>query len=482
MTRMGKITVGWRVALAITVSMLACGSASALTLKEAVAVAVESNPEIGQAIENREAIEFELRQAKGLYLPSVDLEASTGVRRLDNDTRRALDQDHEALYPNEADLTVSQTLYDSGARRAELNRQASRVDGASFRVLERSEFIGLAVVQDYLEYMLQASIVAEAKKNLGFHQSILSDIKQGIAGGALNDADRQQAEERLYAAKARMQEATEELEAAKIRFFKNVGKPLTNASRPGDVSAALPRSLDDAIGLARQNNPRVHMANSDIDSAASLVDAARAKYGPTITAEGVARGGYDIDGDNGDASDLQARVVLRWNLYRGGIDKANEQEQIRRTSEQRLALHQVLREIEEAVRTSWDRRFRQAELAKTLRQQAATNEKLVASYREQFKVGQRSLLDVLDAQNTRFNTATLADTSSYASLFAEYRLLAATGELLKTLNIQPAKQSAAYAREEFGAPATADTETYARTPSEQKNDLPFDILAPVRKK
>ncbi|TGT37123.1 TolC family protein, partial [Mesorhizobium sp. M8A.F.Ca.ET.167.01.1.1] len=100
-----------------------------------------------------------------------------------------------ALYPAETDLTISQTLYDSGARRAELNRQASRVDGASFRVLERSEFIGLAVVQDYLEYMLQASIVTEAKKNLAFHQSILGDIKQGIAGGALNDADRQQAEE-----------------------------------------------------------------------------------------------------------------------------------------------------------------------------------------------------------------------------------------------------------------------------------------------
>ncbi|TGV64618.1 channel protein TolC, partial [Mesorhizobium sp. M00.F.Ca.ET.158.01.1.1] len=88
---------------------------------------------------------------------------------------------------------------------------------------------------------------------------------------------------------------------------------------------------------------------------------------------------------------------------------------IRRASEQRLGLHQVLREIEEAVRTSWDRRFRQADLAKTLKLQAATNEKLVASYREQFKVGQRSLLDVLDAQNTRFNTATLADTASYAS-------------------------------------------------------------------
>ncbi|TIN59031.1 MAG: channel protein TolC, partial [Mesorhizobium sp.] len=91
----------------------------------------------------------------------------------------------------------------------------------------------------------------------------------------------------------------------------------------GSPPDSLPRSLDDAIGLARQNNPRVHMATSDIDAAASLVDAARAKYGPEVIAEGRARAGTDIDGDDGDTNDLQARLVLRWNLYRGGIDKAN---------------------------------------------------------------------------------------------------------------------------------------------------------------
>ena len=474
--------VARRLCVLLAATMLSGNGANAMSLQEAMAVAVESNPEIGQAIENREAIEFELRQAKGLYLPSVDLEASSGVRRLDNPSRRALSIEGDALYPSEAGVVVTQKLFDNGARRAELNRQASRVDGASFRVLERSEFIGLSVVQDYLEYVLQAQIVGDAKRNLGFHQSILGDIREGIQGGALTDADRQQAEERLYAAKARVQEATEELEAAKIRFFKTVGKPLVSPAKPGSVAKALPRSLDDAIGLARRNNPRVHMVNSDIDSAAALVDAARAKYGPEVVAEGRARIGNDIDGSADETNDLQARVVLRWNLYRGGIDKANEQEQIRRVSEQRLALHQVQREVDEAVRISWERRFRQADLSKTLRQQAVANDRLVVSYREQFKVGQRSLLDVLDAQNTRFNTETLANTAAFASLFAEYRLLAATGQLLKTMNIAPAKQATAYARSEFNVPATADTETYARTPSEQVNDMPFDLLAPVRKK
>lgn len=471
-----------RIGLLMAATMFACSGASALTLKEAIAVAVESNPEIGQAIQNREAIEFELRQAKGLYLPSIDLEGSAGVRRLDNSSRRGREKHEDSLYPAEASLVITQKLFDNGARRAEVDRQASRVDGASFRVLERSEFIGLSVVQDYLEYILQARTVVQAKNNLAFHQSMRAEIREGIQGGALTDADLQQAEERLYAATARLQAASEELETAKIRFFKTVGKPLVNPSKPASVAKALPRSLDDALGIARRNNPRVHMVSSDIDAAAALVDAARANYGPQIVAEGRARAGHDIDGDEGEANELQAKVVLRWNLYRGGIDQANEQEQVRRVSEQRLALNQAQREVDEAVRISWERRFRQAELAQTLYQQMLTNDKLVKSYREQFKVGQRSLLDVLDAQNTRFNTEVLYDTAAYASLFAEYRLLAATGQLLATMNVVPAKQADAYARAEFNVPATADTETYARMPSRQVNNLPFDLLAPVRQK
>ena len=470
-----------RLAVLLAATFLSPGISNALTLQDAIAVAVGSNPEIGQAIENREAIEFELRQAKGLFLPSVDLQASAGVGRLDTPARRALDVENRTLYPNEASVSVTQTLFDNGARRAELDRQASRVDGASFRVLERSEFIGLTVVQEYLEYMLQAQIVGEAKKNLAFHQSILGDIRATVDGGGLTEADVQQAQERLYGAEARLKEAAEELETAKIRFFKTVGKPLVNASRPGSVAKALPRSLDEAIGLARTSNPRVHMANSDIDAASANVDAARALYGPEILAEGRARTWESVEHHDGRSNDLQARVVLRWNLYRGGIDKANEQEQVRRLSEQRLVLHQVFREIEEAVRVSWDRRFRQADLANTLRLQAATSDQIVKSYRAQFQVGQRSLLDVLDAQNTRFNTAALADTAAYASLFAEYRLLAATGQLLRTMNVAAPKQGAAYARGEFNVPPTPATDTQAREPSQQYNNLPLDILAPLRK-
>ena len=110
-------------------------NANALTLKEAMAVTLESNPEIGQANENREATEFELRQARGLYLPSIDLESGVGIERLDSASRRLGGLDDDPLYPADVGLSVTQKLFDGGARRAELERQAARVDSASFRVL-----------------------------------------------------------------------------------------------------------------------------------------------------------------------------------------------------------------------------------------------------------------------------------------------------------------------------------------------------------
>jgi outer membrane protein, adhesin transport system len=477
-SRMLRVTVS-------TAAFVALWSASpsyAQSLRDAINTALHHNPEIGQAIENREAIEFELRQARGLYLPSVDLEGSVGVRRLDNPSRRVLNLDDDTLDPSEASVVITQKVLDFGARRAEVDRQASRVDGASFRVLERSQVIALTVVQDYLEYILQAKIVADTNANVAFHQGILGEIREGVEGGALTDADRQQAEERLLAAQARHTEAVGELEEAKIRFYKTVGVPLTNPTMPKSVVASLPRSLDSAIGLGRENSPRVKAALADVDTAASDVRAAKARYYPELFAEGRARTGWDVDGTEDRTNDLEARLVLRWNLYRGGIDRANEQEKIRRASEQRLVLHQVHREIEEVVRTSWERRFRQAELAKELRAQSAVNDSLVVSYREQFKVGQRSLLDVLDAQNTRFNTKILADTAAFASLFAEYRILATTGELVGVMGLAAPEQADAYARGEFEVPSAPEADDYARTPSHQENNIPLDLLAPIRKK
>lgn len=460
-------------------ALLAFSPANAISLTEAVVIGCESNPEIGQAIQNREAIQFELRQAAGLFLPRVDLEAGVGARRLDNETRRARLIEDDPLYPADVGITVRQTLFDGWERRAELERQASRVDGASFRVLERSEFIALQIAREYFEIVLQHRVIAASQENVAFHQRILADIQEGVSAGSLTEADRQQAEERLFAARAQLRQAEEDLASARIRFNALVGVPIGDPAEPPGVSARLPQSLDSAVGVARQNNPRIKIGYADLDAAEALVKKARSAFYPRVSIEGRALAGHDIDGVEDRTTDLEARLVLTWNIYSGGIRPADEQEQIRRASEERLRIHQIYREVEEAVRISWERKHRQAELAQLYASQSRANEQLVGSYREQFLVGQRSLLDVLDAQNTRFNTAVLRDTAAYASRFADYRLLAATGTLLSSLNVKnpyqcAPQQATAETRAAVGVPPTPPAETHRRTkPAE---GAPLDLL------
>jgi hypothetical protein len=99
------------------------------------------------------------------------------------------------------------------------------------------------------------------------------------------------------------------------------------------------------------------------------------------------------------------------------------------------------------------RMHRQGELASVYLEQLTASRNLVEAYQEQFNVGDRSLLDVLDAQNTRYNLQVLHETAQYSARFAEYRLLAASGHLLSYLGVRAPTGSTAYARETFDVPS-----------------------------
>jgi adhesin transport system outer membrane protein len=381
----------------------AIAQSAPISLQEAVTVAVNSNPEVAQAQYNKEAIQMERKQAQGLYAPRVDIEASAGVRWLDNTTRRSLGIDDDALYPLEAQVRGEWIVADFGRRRGELLRQAARVDGASLRVVERSEFIALQVSRQYLDVLLQQRVVAASADNVAFHQALVNDLGSGVAQGSISIADQQQAEERLQAAKVRQTEAEEKLEDAKIVLRRLTGLDISAVQMPDTLAAAMPGSVDEAIGLSRTNNPRVREAAADVDAAHGLADSAKGDLYPRLGVDVTGRVGEDIDGFRGATNDVQGRVFLRWNIFDGGINRAKYQEMVRRASESRYKLYTITREAEEDVRSAYNSLRTQGRLVTDLDRQSRVTDDLLISYRSQFNVGRRSLLDVLDAQNTRYN-------------------------------------------------------------------------------
>jgi adhesin transport system outer membrane protein len=453
-------------------AVLLCASpAFGVELRDAVQSALNTNPEIRQAVANRIATQEERVQGQGLYYPRISVEGSAGVRSLHNPTRRRIGLADNTLWPIEGDLIVDQLVYDSGGREAEIRRQASRTDAAAARVEERSEFVALNVSRTYIDYLLQQRLVAIAQDNVTFHERLAGDLREGVSKGSISIADQQQAEERLQSARARVTEAREDLEAAGIAFQTLTGMPVDAVSLPPDLSQCMPASLADAEAAARLNNPRIKEAMADLATAREEVRAAQAKLGPRFNLEGRARAGHDIDGFEGRTTDLQARAVLRWDLYNGGIKEANVREQQNRADEVHGRLFQRTRSAEEDVRNAWSRLQNQSALVSELETQSRNSDDLLLSYREQFNIGRRSLLDVLDAQNTRYNVQAQTETARLAKLYAQYRVLASENRLVECLGV--ARPAAAIGNER------AKFRVNPIPPSDlQENSMPYPAMGP----
>lgn len=430
-----------------------------VSMQEAIEAAIISNPEIMQAQYNTEAIQFEREQAQSLYLPTFDVEASAGIRRLENNTRRNLGIANNELYPIEAQGTIDWTLFDFGRRRGEVLRQAARVDGASLRVVERSEFIALQVARQYLDVLLQQRIVAASEDNRAFHQSLVSDLGQGVEQESISVADLQQAEERLQSAIVREEEAKQALEEAQNTLRRLSGLTIHSANVPPDLGTSLPASREMAIGMARTDNPLVREAQADVDAAHGLVMSAKGDFYPRFGVDVRGRIGEDIDGFAGETNDVQARVYMRWNIFDGGLKRGKYQEMVHRASQARYRLHEMIRRAEEDAANAWTALEAQGNIGKALARQSEVTDDLLLSYRSQFNVGRRSLLDVLDAQNTRYNTQVRLETSRFSQLFAQYQVLAATNRFLSAMEVAPGAGAGKAERDRFDYGPSKDAET-----------------------
>mgnify|MGYP003131608909 CR=1 FL=1 len=415
---------------AVVGSFLTVGIARSETLGEAVQQTVSTYPEIGEASANRRAIDQELNQAEGLYLPTLDLDAGIGYEWTDTVTI-----DNEDLRRTESSLMLIQTLYDGGFRSAEVDRQGNRVERAAYRVRERAEAIALDAVRAYLDTLRSLEIVELARENVEKHRRTLGEIQERVRAGQSGIGDDQQALARVAAAEDTLVETQRALDDAEISYQRVVGAPPANLQQPTFNDSVIPARVEDIIALALQHNPDILFASSDIKTSEAEIRASQAGYYPTVNLEVSASADNNIDGVRGHNDDMLAMLRLRYNLYRGGIDEGREKEAIARKSETEQRKRRFERLVEEEVRKSWSALARSQARSTVLAAAVAANREVAATYREEFSIGQRDLLDLLYADNELFNSQTSLVTVDYSVRFAKYRLLATMGMLNSTLGV-----------------------------------------------
>lgn len=408
-----------------------------VTIAEAVGFGVTTNPEYTRNADNRRATDEELRQAKGLYLPSIDFSADLGGEYSDNTaTRNDGDgDDEETMFRRQAGLTLTQLLFDGFETKYENKRQQARVLSASHRVREATELVGLSIVESYLDVLRQRELLRISRQNVADHITIMEQIQDSATAGRSTAADMEQAKARLASARANEASVREALRVAEASFIRDVGDQPQDLVMPMVPVDALSANVEDQVKVALHQSPTLDIFEADIQVAHNEFEGSKSVFYPQVDLQLNARTGEDLGGVEGKDTSASALAVVNWNLYRGGIDTARVREQINREAQAKEERAKTAREIENEVRTTWARMVSAGERAREFATQAAANQETVKAYKDQFDLNRRTLLDVLDSQNELFVSRSNMVNAEFVEMFAVYRLLALKGELLPTLGV-----------------------------------------------
>ena len=444
-------------AVAVAVALILPSVADALTIREAVQRAIATHPELGAIRANRLAIEQELRQARGQYLPSIDVRSAVGHEFSNNPSTRlrAGRTNGEGGWVDmnrfEAGVSLRQLVYNGLGTVYDIKRQLGRAESAQYRVADTAQAIALRAVEAFLEVQRTRRIVAIADRNVRIHVQILSRVRARAASGRGPRSDVDQALARVAAQKAALAQARGRFEDAVAAYIQAIGeKPPADLASVTAPERDLPSNIDEAVAMSREKAPSIMAAAADIRSAAAAVGVADSRFMPTVTVEASYNWLYNVDGVRGPNQEFIALVVGRWNLYRGGIDLARRREAVQRMFQARNNLGRTQREVAQQVRQSWNALNAARERLVAIRQQLAANSRVRVAYSRQFDRGRRTLLDLLDIQNEIFSSETALVTEEFTIKFGVYRVFATIGILVQKMGLKlPVEAVPARRREAF---------------------------------
>ncbi len=421
---------------ALGLAVLVCASTvSAESLRQSVQTAMNSFPTIQEARHLRKAIENDLGVAKSRYLPTLDLELAYGREYSDNNVTRAAGHRSVTLDRKESGIMLRETIFDGFDREGAIDEQEAKLRGAGHHIGDRGETIASNVAFSYIDVVRHQQILGLAQENLKVHKKILDDVKKRVDGGQLGVGDLQQAKSRLSSAQARIVEIRLDLDKARISFNHLVGHMPKNVSQPKFSDSRMPRSVNVAVNTAMETNPLIKKFQAELDAAKAGITISKSGNYPNLFLELGGTYNDNIDGTRGIDKDYSAMLRMKWNLFRGGADRSKAKAAAARHSESMSQLAGTKRDIEQEVRRAWSAVVREDAELKVRAAQVESNKEVTETYREEFKIGQRDLLDVLDSENELFSSETKLVSAQNSALYARFLLMATTGKLRQLLGV-----------------------------------------------
>lgn len=417
-------------ALALVFST-ASALAAEITLKDAAQEAVLKNPEVLSAWHAYKAATENIDVVKGGYRPKVDL--SAGVAEEHRDA-----PGYDGAYNRSSlSLVLDQMLFDGFATRHEVAKfnYAQRV--AYEQLLDVSESTALEAMRAYTDVLRYRKLYKLAQENYVRHRMVFEQIQERVQSGVGRRVDLEQASGRLALAESNLLTEASNLHDVSARYQRVVGTlPPEEMAEPPMLDTGIPGSATQALRTAYSQHPALQAAQENIVSAQNDAKVRRAAFMPRVDLRASTAVGHNLGGTL-DAKELSnVELLLNYNLYNGGSDKASERQYWEQVNVAKDTRDKVCRDIRQTLYIAYNDVTRLKEQLGYLEQHMLSTEKARDAYRKQFDIGQRTLLDLLDTENELFEAKRAYQRGLYDYVFATGRTQAGMGNLLPVMGLQ----------------------------------------------
>jgi outer membrane protein len=406
------------------------------TIEAALVRAYQNNPQLNAQRAQVRSTDENVPQALSGYRPKVALTASAGYQYTDTNstqggtpTEIVRTEIHGTNPPRSAGLTVTQTLFNGNQTANKTRAAESQVSGAreALRVLEQSVLLSAATI--YMDYLRDAAIVEVQKSNVRVLEQTLKQTRDRFNVGEVTRTDVAQSEAQLAAGRTQELTAESQLTTTRSNFRRIIGNEPQGLAPGSPVDRYLPGTLPAAVDLSLVENPNVTAAMYGIDVNFLQVKIAEGALLPTVSLQASVQQSYEQTLTVYRSFGASAIAQLSVPVYQGGAEYSLIRQSKETLAQQRLNLETTRDQARANAVTAWGQLVAGKAQVTSAQAQVQASEIALNGVREEAKAGQRTTLDVLNAQQTLVNARVALVTAQHDRVVASYTVLSTIGRL-----------------------------------------------------
>jgi outer membrane protein, adhesin transport system len=426
----------FRITVLAMAAMLSTTSTTAQTdpaLRDAAQRALDTNPEITGRMNALRAGDDGIDIARSGLLPKVAIQGGAGRTQ---DTISSRNPESGRLDETAVALTANQLLWDGLTTSRNVDR-ARRERGVNwYELVDATERVTLEAARAHFDVQRFRRLVEFAEDNYVQHRYVQGQVASRVQAGVSRGVDLEQSGARLALTEANLTSETANLHDVMTRYLRIVGTvPAPGTRHTPLVADGLPAQASEAVTIALRNSSATNKVGETLRAARAAASASEGAFQPRIEARLSSGTGHNYDGVVDQQRDTKAEIVFNWNLYNGGGDAARVRQGanlLNRAADQR---DQVCRDARQVTSIAFSDIRKLSEQLPALERNTLASEKTRDAYRQQFDIGQRSLLDLLNSENELYTARRSLLNAQIDLSIAHARLLAATQRLGKQLGL-----------------------------------------------